>query len=218
MDYNGYIKAHFDTFGYFGNKFITDNPSLLSRLSNLLVQAMESRLNNKLLPLPKIVVLVPDDDFIRLFDIDDSSDVSNVSKVFSRMLNYVMTELERNVAAFREYLPAKAIHCNYPHFLWIAAPLHDGFCNNSLHQKFNRSLEEVMQLHASSYCLHLEKVWDAKNMNFYLSVSQCFTAEGYSAYWEGVDRTVCYFDSILLKKQEGKKSQKMHGVDQKDHF
>ena len=69
----------------------------------------------------------------------------------------------------------------------------------------------------TSSTLPLKKVWDAKDNNLFLKDSQCFTTDGYLAYWEAIDRTVRYFDSIFLKKcmktklavdQKGQKDQK----------
>ena len=91
----------------------------------------------------------------------------------------------------------------------IAAPLHDNFRNNSLRYKFNKSLEECCRLHANTSTLFLKQVWDPKNSCLFLGQSQRFTAEGYRCYWEAVDRTVRYFNSVVLKKQlDLKKSKK----------
>ena len=57
------------------------------------------------------------------------------------------------------------------------------------------------------FTLELKKVWDPKDLSLYLS-SQRFTTDGYSAYWEAVDKTIRYFDSVILKKNEKKKVQK----------
>ena len=38
-DLNSYTLAHFDTSGYFNNAFSMDNPSIISRVVNLLMQA-----------------------------------------------------------------------------------------------------------------------------------------------------------------------------------
>ena len=127
-DYNGYTKAHFDTTGYFGC-FYRDNPSLLSRMSNILITAIETRFNNKLLPLPKLIIIVPDNDIISLLKEDPYSDVT---KGYSRLLNYLMSEYDRSISAYKEYLPAKSLRPGYPQLLWIQAPLHDAFNDNDL--------------------------------------------------------------------------------------
>ena len=175
-------------------------------------------------------MLVLDDDIIRLFTkpgsksnptcSNDTLNDTLISKQFSRILNYIMTEFERNMAAYKEYLPTKSLHSGYPQFLWIQALLHDNFdsTNNALRFKFNRCLEEVCRMHSDCQSLHLKHVWDPKNGSFYLSDSQRFTSDGYAAYWEAVDRTVRYFDSVLLKKRDGPRKKKSSGPDQKDRF
>ena len=221
VDYNGYVCAHFDTTGYFGN-FVTGSPSMLARYSNVLVQAMYCNYGNKVLPLPKIIVVVPDDDLLKLLHSGSDDEVPHgICTGLSKILNYIMTEFERNIAAFKEYLPAKSLKSTYPQILWIKAPLHDNFTNNHTRQKFNRALEEITKLHANSSTLMLKRVWDSRNLNLYLKDCQRFTSEGYTTYWEAVDRTVCYFDSVLLKKQleKGKNPKKFStGHVDKDRF
>ena len=202
VEYNGYVKAHYDTTGFFGNDFMCDNPSMLARMSNLLINAMECKFNGKLLPLPKIITVVPDDDFIKILNLPDGEDSDiGVTKPINRLLNFVMTEFERNVASFKEFLPAKCVHHNFPQFLWIQAPLHQNFRNNNLRHKFNKSLEEVCKLYANTISLMLKKVWDPQNLNLYNGDTQCFSVQGYTDYWEAVDRTIRYFDLVVLKKQ-----------------
>ena len=177
---------------------MSDNPSTVGRMANLLHFALEKKFDGKQWPLPKLIVMVPDDDIIKTIG-DQAQDVS---KSFSRLLNYIMTEQEHAVAIFKENLPAKCLKERYPCFLWIHAPNHDGFCNNSLRFKFNRSIEETAKLHPNVYSLMLKKVWDPKDENLFLKECQRFTADGYKSYWEAVDKTVRYFDSVMLKKHD----------------
>ena len=132
-----------------------------------------------------------------------------------------MTEFDRNIATFKENLPAKCIKGSYPQILWVQAPLHDSFLDNSLRFKFNKCLEELSRLHSNCHTLFLKRVWDPQNLNLVQLQGGTirYTAEGYSTYWEAVDCTVHYFDSVLLKKQDkfGKKLKNGDPV-QKDRF
>ena len=121
------------------------------------------------------------------------------------MLNYIMTEFDKSIAAYQECLPAKCLKHGYPNGLWIQAPLHKGFKNNNERQKFNRSLEDVSKFHVNSSTLQLKKVWDSDDDSLFISENQCFTSIGYIGYrryWEAVDKTIRYFDSTMLKKHE----------------
>ena len=193
MEYNSYIKVHFDTTGYFNN-FTCENPSIIGRIANLMQFALEWKVGmlsagKHILPLPKLIVVVAEDAFFNALGLDN--EISCVSRTFSRLLNYVMTEFERAEATFKENLPAKCIKQDYPYFLWIQSPMHKNFLNCSHRYKFNKSLEEVSKLHQNIFTLALKKVWCEQDDNLYLD-SQHFSAAGYRAYWEAVDKTAIF--------------------------
>ena len=66
LTWASYVKSHFDTTGHFTSDFLNDNPSTISRLSNLMVSAIGTTYGSKILPLPKLVICVPDDDLIQI--------------------------------------------------------------------------------------------------------------------------------------------------------
>ena len=114
-DYNSYVKANFDVSGFFNNKFTSDNPSTLSRITNLLVSTLNVQMGGKRLPLPKLYEIVPDEDILKLLQ---DCDEDQLTQSTSRAVNFVMTEFERNVASFKESLPARCLR-EFPYFLWI---------------------------------------------------------------------------------------------------
>ena len=66
-DFNSYVEAHFDTKGFFNNFISSDNPSVISRMGNLVINAITNKdANKKQLPLLKLIVVVPDDDVIKI--------------------------------------------------------------------------------------------------------------------------------------------------------
>ena len=121
------------------------------------------------------------------------------TKPMSHILNYIMTEHEQAIAAFREYLPAKALKPGYPHILWIQPPDHDNYINNALRHKFNKCLEECVRMHANTSTLALKKVWSPSDKTLFLHDSQRYTSEGFTAYWKAIDCTVRYLDTVMLK-------------------
>ena len=55
------------------------------------------------------------------------------------------------------------------------------------------------------YSLKLKTIRDTEDSSIFLSSEQRFTASGYCTYWEAVDKTIKYADTILMKKiQKGK--------------
>ena len=116
-----------------------------------------------------------------------------------------MTEHDKLISTQKEYLPMKAKKHDYPHIVWIEAPEHVNFNNNLLRSKFNRSLHTAASFHDNCHVLELKKIWDGKDRTLYLSPESRFTADGYNCYWEAVDKTGKFADTILFKKLEKKK-------------
>ena len=114
-DYNSYTKAHFDTKGIF-NGFNSDNPSVLGRFASLMSKGCKTKLGSAIVPLPKIVVVVPVDNLLKLMDVSGNLDLKDVNKAYSRIINFIMTEFKRCVASFKENLLAKSIRSEYPSF------------------------------------------------------------------------------------------------------
>ena len=189
---HSYVKCFFDVKGFFTNKFTHFDQNLVSRLCNVLVTALIDRVI-----LLKWVIIVMDDDLIKYTQFDDDFGVADS---FSRLIDNVMKEHLKSLAIHKEYLPQKAKCKGIPQILWIEAPLHDAFNNNSSRSKFNTCLNEVVKFHADMHVLSLKKVWDPVNLNLFDKFSRCFTREGLHTYRNAVDRTFKFADTLLLKK------------------
>ena len=206
----GYVKSHFDVTGFCSNN-MSDNPSLVGRMGNLLNTAVNS-MGKKIFPFPKLIIVVPDDDFIK--NLQEKGVESGSSVSYGRLINYVMTEHERGISSFKENLPAKSKRDGYPHILWILAPNHTNFRNNVDRDRFNRCVEDQCKFHTNVSCLELKKVWDPQDENLFFN--DRFTADGLRCYWTAVDRTIRYCDTVSLKKkfakikQQPKTGKKLH--------
>ena len=194
-----YSKTHFDVTGYSSNSY-GDNPSTIARFANLLKKAVSTvGAGKKLQPMPKIIVIVPDNDIIKCFSTCDATS-GCLTKPFGMVINFIMTEYERGTSSYKEGLPSKAKKDMYPYFLWILLPIHDKFSDNAERLKFNNSAEEMAKYHTNVKCLELKKVWDSHDGSLFSDEGR-FTSEGYRKYWDAVDKTVRYCDSVVLKKK-----------------
>ena len=84
--------------------------------------------------------------------------------------------------------------------VWIEAPTHCNFPDNNVREMFNRALGNSALYSENTWALRLKKIWDASDTSLFLQQQQRFTNEGYKTYWEAVDKTVRYADTILFKK------------------
>ena len=193
------MKQSFDSGTFTTNEYASLDCNAYSRVRIQLVKAI-----NKEITLPKMVVIIADNDLMRYFDPEDNE----VSKNIGKVLNWLMSEFGRIISAHKEHLPTKAVKPTYPTFIWIETPLHDNFNSqeNLLRAKFNKALEMVAQFHDSVYALKLKKIWDEHDGSLFLKEQQRFTFSGLAHYWEAVDNTVKFADTILLQKAERKQA------------
>ena len=189
---------------------------MIARFASLLSNGITKKSDKgNLLPLPRLIVVVPEDDILKTLGEDVLTDEESIGIPIKRLLNFVMTEYSRAVSTFKENLPAKCNRDGYPFFLWIQLPMHENFSNNSARFRFNKCLEECAKMHSNVYTLQLQKVWDPRDAGLF---ANRFTNEGYRSYWEAIDKTVRFFDSVILKKNEKKKVQKKEFNSQKERF
>ena len=177
-------------------KYVSQNKSTIGRFINALAAAIAKE------PiLPKIIVIIPDDDLIKLFmELEQG-----FSRSIGKVIDHIMNNFDRLISANKDYLEAKSKKQDYPHMLWIQAPYHDNFANNTERSKFNQSLVRMAKYHQNTSALELKKIWNHSDSNLYVREARRYTTRGYAAYWEAIDKTVKFCDTIVLKKPEHKK-------------
>ena len=184
------------------DKYSTLNGNVLSRLRNSLAKTITEQ---KLFP--KFIVVVPDVDIMTCFDfgkLKDNDD--NIRKQVTKVIQWLVTEFGRLVELQKEYLPSKAKKPGYPTFICIAAPSHKNFRDNPITEMFNDALEAASLHHDNVSILALKKIWDPDNDSLFLHREQRFTSDGYRFYWEAINKTVRYADTIQFKKMLQKKA------------
>ena len=189
------MKEHFEVGSFMNNKDLSYNNNVVSRFRNNFVGAIT---NQKVFP--KIVVIVPDNDIIKYFWYKNEEDVL---AGYTRIIKWLMCQYDRMVATQKEFLPIKCKNNFQPQFVWIQPPLHDyiRMKENMLRKLFSKALNSVASLHNHTTCCELKKVWDPQDRSLYNRDERCFTSDGLIAYWQAVDKTVKYFDTLLLKKK-----------------
>ena len=189
--YPYYAKERYDVSGFFNNSINSKDRSVLGRMRNLLTSALSDR------PLlPKLIILVPDDDLIRVI----KAKSTYLEDTFTRVLRWLMKEYECIVLTHKEFMPVKSKRENVPFFIWIEAPFHTNFNDNERRRMFNNVLQEVAKSFDKVAVLSMKKIWEPEDPNLYLAESSRFTAAGLITYWEAVDRTIQYADTTILRK------------------
>ena len=197
----GYMIENYDVMARSATKYTSNDPNILSRLRNMLIGLIHQEIK-----LPKMVVIVLDDDLIKYYGAEE--DPESLMKALKRLLNELMTEFRKVVSTQKERLPKKALKAFYPQFVWIQAPLNREFGNNSQREIFNKSLIATAKFHENVSILELKKIWDQENTRLFVGEALRYTTEGLSTYWAAVDCTIRFMDTILFGKIEARATKK----------
>ena len=92
----GYAISNYEVQDFSNNKFTTINPNMISRIRNLMAQAIKEQVL-----LPKFIVIVPDDDIIKYVNFSNFG----VSEAYGRLINHIMVEHNRLLETQMEFLP-----------------------------------------------------------------------------------------------------------------
>ena len=208
-DYHGFIKDNFHVSSFMSCDFSSHIASPINRIYNNIAKAIKSKII-----FPKIMTIVLDGDFIEYHT--ESS--MGVTAEFSVVLDKLMNDMRKMISAYKDFLPKKGKKPDYPHILWIEAPLHDKFSTkqNKVREMFNKALKISVAKIPGFSVLHLKKIWDLENGNLYLSEQQRFTAEGITTSWAAVENTVCYCITVI-DRNKNKASKGIKKMYQKTH-
>ena len=199
----GYVRENFDVVGKMSNQYISNDRNLISRLRNLLVEAIHQ---NPVLP--KYIVMALDDDLIKFLNLEARP---GIVKAMGRVLNEIMIDHRKVIQTQKEYLHKRSKRDLYPQIIWIEAPFNDQFNNNELRKIYNDCLTNVSKFHEDVTVLALKKIWDPSNGNLFVGESDRYTAQGLATHWAAIDATVRFMDTIYINnilKKTAKKQKK----------
>ena len=103
-----YARRNFEISVYTTNLFLSNERNMLTRHRNLLVTALRDHK-----PLPKMIIVVLEDDFIRNFK------YKATISTYTRALKWIMREYKKLIDIYKDFLPRKAQKLHYPHFIWV---------------------------------------------------------------------------------------------------
>ena len=161
------------------------NPAILARLRNSLVHAI-----NKTTQLPKIVVVILEDDLIKSISMDE-----NINQAFNKRIRWLMHEYRKIIDTTKDFLPQNAKKEGYPKFLWINPTRHCNYINNQERKKLGGTLENLSKNFDNNVALRLVHKWDFSDSNLFLKEQQRFTNDGLDTFWTALDKTIEYFET-----------------------
>ena len=156
---------------------------------------------NEKLALPKIIVFIFEDDIIKHKTLH-TTDPEGLTDMYTRVLKWFATNIDRTIAAFKDYIPDRCKRNNIPRILLMSPALNVSFIDNDKRKKFGKSLNAVAKLHDNMSCLQLRQGWDEQDQRVYMHDKgfKRWTTEGLVKYWAAVDKCIQFCDTSMEKK------------------
>ena len=183
---NWFMRDNFELVFFSKSRFNSNNPNMLSRLVNSLITAVNSRVK-----LPKVMVILLQQDFIEALQYDDSH-VTISASLYGTWIEWLAEQIMNIINDANQRLPVKAQRPpEEPIIYWSATPSHKNFSFQLRAQiaKFNNCLESVMKLHKSMRLIKIKEGWDTEDSNLVTTQGRV-THQGIDQIWEALDSSV----------------------------
>ena len=186
-----FMKEQFDVKLFASDRYTSNNPSLICRMRNHLVEAI-----NQNILLPKLIVVIFDRDFIATISHDDCG----ISFICGIDINWLAKEFSKIIQCHKDRLPNKSKVHDAPKFIWMQAPLHSGFTDNPRRVKFNKSLQHIISFHADMTTMKMVKEWDYSDSSIFVTEAKRFTSQGLKQYWSSIDSAIEHWCTYLSRR------------------
>ena len=199
-----YVHENFQVRAMGGSSITSrDNPDPIARLRNIIIKLL-----NKFNTIPKIIVVVAENDIIKAINVEDSS---GYSVHYGQAIEWIIDGHVDIMDKYKGYIQknAKKGRRDWPYYMWISPSLHEQFEDYNLRRKFTKCLEKIAHGDRNIIAMRLMKqIWDQKDVNL-VNNQHRFTTEGYNTYWSAVDHAIKYMDekiipSMVEKNKENK--------------
>ena len=187
----------FEVCEYTSSRSTSNERNILNRIRNNVTRALSKHTG-----LPRLIVVVPDDDIITSIPDNRNSDDISTTKEYEHILNSIFNMIDRCISIYKDWLPAKCKREHIPHMLWMAPPSHKFFSdnNNEKRAKFTNALSAIVALHENTSMLRLVKFWDHNDSNLFLEEQYRYTSEGLNMYWRSIDAAIKFWFVAISRK------------------
>ena len=193
-DHTCFMKREFDVKWFAGNT-LHNNHSTLARICNQLCEAVE-----KHQLFPKLVIIIPDTDILQSIKVTGYG----ISEALRHLVHWMATEFNKIVEIHKDRLTNKSKKKNYPSFMWIPPPLHANFEDNTLRNKFAKSIKSSLHIQPHHMMLKLLKVWNYEDTS--LAKANRYTLPSYKAFWKSLDSATEFWMKNLAPRNASAES------------
>ena len=121
-----YVYTNFEVRDFFSSRFSSNDDNVLNRIRSNFVRAL-----NKHNTLPKLIVIVLDDDISKI-----TKHMEDPAMTSLHPISWLMCEFHKLLDIYKDWLPPRAKIAYLPHILWMAPPTHTCFSRrDNLHRE-----------------------------------------------------------------------------------
>ena len=181
-----FTKDHYEVKMFAGNNLDPEITTPLARIRSEFIKAVEEHIL-----LPKVVVIILDNDLIKHAD-------RNSSYVYSTLIHWLASEFNKIVEVQKDRLPIKAKKLDGPTFIWIAPPQNINFVDNDERVKMEKSMRKMINIQNNHMLLRMVNIWEPNNRNLYWKGK--FTEVGFEKLWYSIDSAIQFWEQHLAPK------------------
>ena len=140
--------------------------------------------------LPKLIVVVLDDDVVKNINYPKSTTI---------VTNWLIEQFQKSIITYQEKLPAKAIKIGYLHVLWMCPPTHKFFGESGSQRCIKQAecMEQALKDKQNMSSLRIIKSWDHEDSNAFIYDSYRFTSSSLTKYWLGIDAAIRFWNEVI---------------------
>ena len=188
---NSYTHAIYEVKYFTISAFKSELLTTVARVRNCIAVGLKTVVT----PLPKMIVVVLEDDIINSIKRKDM-----VERIYDRVVRWLLFEVRKILDGHNDSLPKKARR--KVTVIWVTPSMHMNYSDTYNRKKLTKVLQNVAKLIPNNHALSLRQIWDPDNFNLYLKEQRRLTAEGRALLWRAVDRTIWFADTLIHKAND----------------
>ena len=148
-----FMKENFQLEAFSVKSYKSNMKNALARVRSQFCKALES---SHLLP--RIIVVVLDNDMIRHFKADDEG----ISLILKEIMIWLFKEVDKLINRRKRELPQRSKRNDYPQIFWVEAPQQVNFTDNLARRKFNSVVQSTAGAYDYMKIIRMKKIWGSR--------------------------------------------------------
>ena len=189
---DAYATTRLETNVAAGDIFKSNNPHMISRIQNSLIQSL-----NKAIHAPKLIFLILEADLATM--LQDRQRGHDNAEYYEEYLESMVDNFIAATNRFNNMLPKHAKREGWPKIVLLLPTMHRLYKDRELRQDFAASMLKVSKRYDNRVMtVKLRQIWNENDLS--LCTDGQLNRDGISCFWRAFDRTVIFCDKKVTKE------------------